>query len=261
MEEEHAPQKLYRGELPAARCLCCGSCNDDAHPYEHGAAPRIALRRANHSCRNFGAFTAATSGLLLSSCATSGTTRGHELALDRLVLPMQITDNERLVELKSALLIAFAALGHTYVLGSGPDQVRAILARRQPPGRTCLSLPKQYAELGNRAVLVIDKPVPAILVLYPSPHCTSGMHAVLLPPAEHEGDFYRLWEMITASGSAIGVSEHHTWPEPRQLPFHWDECAGQHPRMKNCFGFELDADTSVHYGWRHVLRPVASRAG
>jgi|GEM_PF-5069171 len=260
MEEEHAPQKLYRGDLPEARCLCCGICNDSAHPYEHKAAPRIGLRKANHKCVNFAPFAPASNGLLISTCGSSGTTRGHELGLDRLVLPMAVTDSEKLVELKSALLIAFAALGHTYVLGSGPDQVRTILSDGRPPAHTCISIPRQLVELGERSILIVERPLPAVLVLYPSPHCTSGFHAVVLPPAEHSGSFYWAWHLASSTKAPIGVTETYPWPAPRELPFHWDTCPGAHPRMQKCVGLELDDSHSIHYGWRHRSKPTHARA-
>jgi len=252
LEEEHAPQKLFGSAMSDARCLTCAKCNhafgDDI---ERRTAPRISARQASHSCSRFATFTPTTDGLLVPNCSRAASSHGLELALDQLQLPLQVEPEERLIELRSAFLVAFAALGHSYVMGTGGDQVRAILD--SPPSaapiRTCLIL-QTSAHIPSKAVLVLTLPAPAVLVVHPSPHCTSGTHAVLLPPANHTGRFYDEWQL--APISRFEITEVYPWPGPRQLPMHWDVCLHQHPRITQCFGVAAeDAQHKVHYGWKH----------
>lgn len=250
LEEEHAPQKLLGDELAEARCLTCGDCNHAAgDDIERRTAPRIAARSANHSCAQHAPFEKSASGLLTPNRSVRG--RSQYLALDQLYLPLQVRPEERFIELRSALLIAFAALGYTYVGGSGPNQLRQLLARNPDslPSKTCVRLPvKGPHAVNDRQILVIDEPLPAVLVMHPSAHCTGGFHAVVLPPSVHDGDFYA--EFLAASKYLTGLRaiEVHDWPQPRQLEMHWDVCDDPgHPRTSSCVGFSGE----LHYGWKH----------
>jgi len=250
LEEEHAPQKML-GSIGEARCLTCQSCNHRAgDDVERRTAPRVAIRSAQHTCDRFGQFVRTDQGFLVPDPHRSGSVQGMELVLDQLELPMNVSRDERLVELRSALLVAFVTLGYTYIVGSGPELVRMVLdGAMDVPERTCIRIPRKASlELTEKSVLVVNHPLPAVFVLHPSVHCTSGIHAIVLPPAEYDGDFYHDVGELPRS-SLIGVREEYEWPRPRQMPMHWDKCADpSHPRVRSCFG----VDGERHHGWSHL---------
>ncbi len=196
---EHAPAR-QAGSEGVERCLTCGSCNLGAGGTFETATADLNSRRRE-------------------AIAQAPVTFAQALDL------ATVRHDERRAELKSAYLIAFAALGHSYVLDAALDQVRRLIAEdgEAPDLRTC-ALMQGSEELPARSVLVAHAPLHCILVTHPTGHHpTDSGHVVLLPVPGSDGDFYEHLGDTTRSASGDWLVEDPIpWPEARSLPMAWD---------------------------------------
>lgn len=211
---EDAPPKQYDGE---ERCMTCSSGNNRAGgTYE----TRVRIRNDDRTARVARAnpFVRTPSGLTV--------------ARQPLYTPMAVarqlarpsTDEFRL-ELKSAYLIAFAALGHRYILGPGLDQVRELIDPDEPDDsfagiRPCARVDGVPVD---SKLLVVHDPLPCLIVPHPTRHRRDDQHHyVLLPLPGSDRGFYRSLALLEGR-LRVGQADVYGWPPARRLPMVWDQ--------------------------------------
>jgi hypothetical protein len=216
---EHAPVKQYQGGTQ--RCMTC-SCN--------GAAGR--------SFENdIGILRDRRREALLAALQA----QPRYLSPVEAIGLLAVRPEERLAELKSAYVVAFATLGHSYVLGPGLDQVRALLdpGANLPVPRVCglvTGLPP-----GDDKVYVTDS---AVFVSQPNCHTSKGDgHVVYLPLPHSELGFYDRTNPGGSSRTRFSGTGRWIYDQPpaRRLEMHWD--ADDHHHELRCNGtvnFEAD---------------------
>ena len=128
------------------------------------------------------------------------------------------------LELKSAYLVAFATLGHSYILGSGLDIVRSFIGQTNDPGRMQVCM--RFAGLpATQRVRVAVRPVECVVVTHETRHrLDDSGHVLVLPLPGSPPDFYE------RLGTLRLLLRHTHWefcdeyqePPARRLPMHWD---------------------------------------
>lgn len=212
---EDAPPVQYGGGQQ--RCMTCReTCNAPAgRAFEN----QVGLRNIGRAWRVARAnpFVKHDSGLIS--------------ARTPVLTPMSVAVNlaspsidEYRLELKSAYLIAYATLGHRYILGAGLDQVRSLINPSQPDDafrnvRPCATVTGLPAEPG---LFVVRRPVPCVMVPHATKHLRDdSRHVVLLPVPGSTKNFYRQIQLINSVKLGTDVEEYEL-PVPRRLPMHWD---------------------------------------
>ena len=249
LEIEHAPPKQY----PEGRecCLTCAECNRSAGvDYENLTAVLNARRDvAIEGARPTPLFT--SSGLVLPAPLPRFQTPTRALAL------ATVSSDERKLELKSAYLTAFATLGHSYILGSGLDQVRNML--RPLADLTDLPVCAQVDALApGKVYVVVSEPLPCIIVMHPTKHrrLSTSAHAVFLPVPSSPHNFYeRLVALdVLASGNRQVLAQKYDLPLARRLPMHWDTDDPSPLRAQEHWQAEIVDATGVSAGPAFQIR-------
>lgn len=188
MTIEHAPPQ-QSGITKVERCLTCRKCNNEA-AFE-ARAGSIKLRRQT----------------ALKKVEVAGLPARTSQDFKHLVSIAAITDDEFLVELKTAYLVAYATLGNNYIFDSSLENLRRALDAHSieplyPNSTTTLSSPicarvtsnelAPQHPIGGR-VLELSGPFTALGVGIPATHPTSGdpdEHVVIIPKHRSPNDLY-----------------------------------------------------------------------
>lgn len=131
-------------------------------------------------------------------------------------------------EMKSAYLIAFAALGYSYCLSPELDEVRDWIRPgiSELPVLACNALDNTSSTFDSKTVHVVSGSLRALFVTYPSMHARrrGTIHGVWLPRPGGPGgtDLYETLQTSDGSTVNIVVEERHEWPLSGHPTFHWD---------------------------------------
>ena len=218
------------------RALTCSTCNSGAgETFEntHGLLinkiiPETKLR-IDETVKNL-----ARNGP--STCSDCG--KGKPVRID-ITDVYEGLDASRIMELKEAYILAFAALGYSYILCPELDEVRRWIApgTTELPVSTCSAISLDFLPPNHLAVLAGD--IHGIAVALPAHHVGAHAHVVFLPrpggPAAT--DFYRSIE--NQQQFQTHPIEVHPWPESGKPPFHWDNCDDGHPTTQHRYGTAL----------------------
>ena len=233
---EDAPtiQEHNRLELPGSsrRVLTCSSCNNgagDTFENVHGLllnelipnAQRV-VSEAGHTARRL-------------ACPVHGSGKPASVSVD-LSHVFEAAESSRVMELKEAYIIAFAALGYSYIMCSELEIVRHWIrpGAANLPVLTCAPIAEDVVPA--RHVAVVSGDLPCVAVSLPAHHAGDGPHAVLLPRPGSVGgvDFYE--QLIGVRSIQFTIDELAPWPKSGYPDFHWDRCAATHPRSNQCWG-------------------------
>ncbi|MFK4087221.1 hypothetical protein ACI2LF_24150 [Kribbella sp. NPDC020789] len=231
---EDAPPQQYGGGTQ--RCMTCQTGNNLA-----GGSFETTVARLNSE----------RSAALRRATPPRTTTSGLDVVQSRLLLPFStafhlasVQDDEKQLELKSAYLIAYATLGHSYILGAGLEQVRELIR----PGADLTGVMPCARLRGLPAgdkVFVMHAPIECLVVSHPTRHLHDDTgHAVLLPLPDSAEGFYSRLQLMPPQASWAVCGEYDQ-PPARRLPMHWDT-ENHHARSNSTFHAALDGvDVSI----------------
>lgn len=208
MAMEDAPPRQYDGSRE--RCLTCKACNNGPGGSFETRTSRLNLERnaaINRASRVNPLFTPAGEALRLA----------------------KVSEDEKLLEIKSSYIIAFATLGVAYAIGPGLNQVRELIAGGTLGNvATCATLPAAQIPAGDR-VLVARAPIECVLVTHPTHHSRRPgvRHVVFLPMPNSAPGFYNRLDLLANSMNWQFV-ESHEQPGTRRLPRLWDRVESEH---------------------------------
>ena len=208
------------------RCFTCRDCNTSA-----GAAFEKRTGDLNHSRRT----------------AVQAAKDGDVLSLIEIVRLATVEADERRTELKSALAIAFAALGHTYAAGPGVDQVRRLIAEPDDEILTCLAFDSgAEPDFDDGTILLVSAPVECLLVMHPTGHADGYDSHVVVLPLPHSGDGF--YETIAELGGDVGMQFRRlcSFPNARRLPMIWDRDPTVQHRASTTMIFEFSCEHAGH---------------
>jgi hypothetical protein len=239
IEIEHAPPAQYGGGVE--RCLTCADCNRAAGSAFETRTAMLNEQRdsAIENARPTRRWT--TGGLELPSLAPVYLPRSKAVEL------ATVRGDERQLELKGAYLLAFATLGHSFVLGGGLDIVRSLLngpSEDLDEVQICAttSLPR------NRLYVVVE-PLRMVVVPHPTKHArfSNETHVVFLPLPDSPADFYdRLALNVQLQAGPLRVAaEDYVVPPARRLPMRWDTGSPSPLRAQTRWRLECGCDTGA----------------
>lgn len=214
---EDAPPVQY--PEATARCITCTECNS-------GAGGSFETRSANLGRERLAALSSAQHSITRNHVglwllpARPALIKTHAEAM-RLA---SVSADEQQLELKSAYLIAFATLGHSYILGPGLDIVRSLLQPGADIGGTKVCAVASGLPSQPRVRIALE-PLECVVVTHPTRHRLNGDgHVVILPLPSSPPNFYERvallsWLPPRVSWTFFGDYEQ---PPPRRLPCRWD---------------------------------------
>jgi len=233
IEIEHAPPRQYPGG--AERCLTCSECNREAGDRFENDTARLnqRRRRAIEAAQPARCFTAG--GLELPSQLPRFKPPDEALKL------ATVGSHERKLELKAAYLIAYATLGHSYILGPGLQVVRDLLF--EDVDLTDHPICAMFDHLEPNQVYVVTEPTPQVIVTLESLHyrLSPKTHGVFLPAPHSHPDFYRRLEATrTLMPRQWMLSQQYDVPKPRRLPMTWDTKTDHPLRSRSTWTLDCD---------------------
>lgn len=166
------------------------------------------------------------------------------------------------LDLKSAYLIAYATLGYSYITSSELDWVRAAILEHYSVDFSCALLGYEDSSrlpfLKSKHVYVVERPVRSVAVAMEQQG--NQVHTVFLPRPGSPQTAAELLEALSSFDGRPGgfeFSESYAWPDPQELPFHWDRCEDPkhaHPRSTERWGMNFSETHRerldlVHFGY------------
>lgn len=202
MTIEHAPPQQADTQQ-APRCLTCRKCNNEA-AFE-ARAGQIKLQRRS----------------ALEQVELQGLPKGGSKELTDLLNIAAISDDEFLVELKTAYLIAYATLGNNYIFDSGLDNVRTAISTHSVLPLFSTGNPNSSSPICARVssstlkvehpilgqVMELRGPFTALGVGMPPTHPTHGdasEHVVIVPRYDSPPDLYDRIGILGSGKLTIG---------------------------------------------------------
>lgn len=244
---EDAPPKQYSDH--AVRCLTCSECNHGAGITFESTASAIRTERQAAIDMVTGVNTPLPGGNVIVN-------KRILLSADAARRLATVQPSERLLELKSAFVIAFAVLGHRYAMGSGLNLVREHLrsGATAPVPMACF----RARDLASDRLLVATSPIGCIMVPHPTNHLLDPEgHMVVLPlPASTSGFYEAALPLLAGRQSWEFVEQHPVSPAYRPS-FTWDQLDPR--RLGTNDSFSLDHDCEC--GETHNVATIDLRLG
>ncbi len=152
--------------------------------------------------------------------------RAWVLANEDRVFQVPSRGPEFLYELKTAYVIAFAALGTAYILNSQLDQVRELLKLPKQTEWDQIPAVCGYVatdfEYQPRTILRVEDPSAYVVIIPPNHSVDTGgsevSHGVYLPTEDTEGNFYSMLADGPFRARVVAVV---AWPDARRFANSW----------------------------------------